>query len=400
MKTAVTLTAGLAAAIACAAPLFLLPNQQNLKAKVLFVEPVTGVVTARETKTGRTFQFALPTDVTSGLKVGDAVDVDLGGMRITGVKGAARTAQIREPDFQEPCCAVVAFATDSAALEALLRGLSGAEPVGANNAANPNMDTGSALKALLGRVSNAEPVGANSATVDFRSLLAGAGPINGIIDPAEPVGAIVLLRNVTTSAYHVVAVSGTPSQGAIGSGAAVAVDERSGVAFFRANNQTYSHPLLRPSQGDQANKGPWVITPNAQLKGIMGRPVTRFPVKTDSAGRVISVYAPGTTRDHVSMAVLGEDQDIVEGEYDVKVMRVTVPKVPIKKGHETRLLIGALAFAGKDQALHYVFDAAGQKQLFYMIGYEIIAVPAGTYSLKAGTRVIPFVVKDGEVTEL
>ncbi|MEX2244123.1 MAG: hypothetical protein WD716_09795 [Fimbriimonadaceae bacterium] len=399
MKTAVTFTVGLAAAIACTAPLFLLSAQQNLKAKVMFAEP-TGVVTARETKTGRTFQFTVPADVAAGLKAGDAVDVNFGGMRVTGVKGAVRTAQIREPDPVEPCCSVVAFATDSAALEALLRGLSGAEPTGATNAANPNMDTGSALKALLSRVSNAEPVGATSATLDFRSLLRTADPINGIIDPVEPINGIALLRDLSSGAYHVVAVSGTPPPGAIGSAATVAVDNRAGVALFRSGGQTYSHPLLRPAQGGSANKGPWVITPNARLSGIMGRLVTKFPEKTDSSGRLIYVYAPGTTEDHVSVAATGEDQDIVEGEYDVKVMRVTVPNVPIKKGHETRLLIGALTFAGRDQSLHYVFDSTGQKQLFQIIGYEIIAVPAGTYSLKAGNRVIPFEIKDGEVTAL
>jgi hypothetical protein len=264
------------------------------------------------------------------------------------------------------------------------------------------MDAGSAVKALLGRVTTAEPVGSNSATVDFRSLLRGAVPINGIIDPAEPVSGIALVRDITTGAHHVVVISGTPPPGVIGSamtGSGIAIDGKSGFAVFRSNNQAFTYPLYRPG-ADSLRKGPWVITPNAQLRGIIGRLVTKIPEKVESSGRLIYVYAPGTTSDHVSMAVLAEDQDIVEGDYDVKVMRVTVPNVPIKKGHETRLLIGALAFAGKDQALHYVFDAEGKKQLFYMIGYEVIAVPAGTYSLKAGTRVIPFIVKDGEVTEL
>jgi hypothetical protein len=399
MKLRSTLLGATLAVIVCAAPLFAFV-QRDARSKVISVNAVTGAVMARDTKTGRTFAFTVTADVAATLKPGDDVVADFGGMRVTSVKGATRTPPIREPDPSEPCCGVVAFATDSAALEALLRGLSGAEPVGANNAANPNMDTGSALKSLLSRVSNAEPVNTNSATLDFRSLLRGAEPITGIIDPVEPVTGIALLRDLASGAYHVVAVSGTSPPGVIGSGATASIDDKAGVALFRSNNQTYSHPLYRPGRSGTESKGPWVITPNAQLRGIIGRLVTKFPDKTDSSGRLIYVYEPGKTSDHVSVSAVGEDQDIVEGEYDVKVMRVTVPNVPIKKGHETRLLIGALTFAGRDQSLHYVFDATGQKQMFQIIGYEIIAVPAGTYSLKAGTRVIPFVVKDGEVTEL
>jgi hypothetical protein len=399
MKRTFTLSATVLAALACTAPLFLFSPTQSLKAKVLFADPVNGVVTARETKTGRTFQFTLPADVASGVKVGDAVDVDLGGMRVTGVKGAARTAQIREPDSSEPCCNVVAFATDSAALEALLRGLSGAEPTGATNAANPNMDTGSALKALLARVSNAEPVGANSATVDFRSLLKGVEPINGAVDPAEPVGAIVLLRNITTNAYHVVAVSGTPPPGAIGSGATAAIDERSGLAYFRASNQTFSHPLYRPAKGGPENKGPWEITPDASLKGITGKLLTNFPQDTDGAWRGVWVYNVGTT-DQVSYMVIGEPHVIVEGEYDVKVNDVKLLRVPIKKGHVTRILLGALKFAAGGQNRRSIWDASGKTELFQMNEYETVGIPQGTYSIKAGSRVVTFEIRDGEVTAI
>ena len=399
MKRTSALIPTVAALLAATAPLFLLASPQNLKAKVLFADPVNGIVTARETKTGRTFQFTLPADVVAGLKAGDAVDVDLGGMRVTGVKGAARTAQIREPESLEPCCGVVAFATDSAALEALLRGLTGAEPVGANNAANPNMDTGSALKALLSRVGNAEPVGANSATVDFKSLLKGAEPINSIIDPAEPVGAIVLLRDLSSSAYHVVAVSGTPPPGAIGSGATAVVDERSGVALFRANNQTYSHPLYRPARSGPENKGPWVLTANAELKGMMGKLVTNFPTETDGTSRGVWVYNVGTA-DQVSYMVVGEPHNIIEGEYDVKVNDVRLSRVPIKRGHETRILIGAVKFAAGGQNRRAIFDASGKTELFRMNENETGGLPQGTSSLKAGTRVVTFEIKDGEITEL
>jgi hypothetical protein len=261
------------------------------------------------------------------------------------------------------------------------------------------MDTGSALKSLLSRVSNAEPVNTNSATLDFRSLLRGADPINGIIDPAGPVNGIALLRDLASGAYHVVAVSGTPPPGVIGSGATASIDDKTGVALFRSNNQTYSHPLYRPTTADPANKGPWVVTPDAEIKGMMGRLVTNFHADTDGTWRGVWVYNVGTT-DQVSYMVVGEPHVIVEGEYDVKVNNVTLSRVPIKRGHETRILIGALKFGAGGQNRRSIFDASGRVELFQMNEYETIGIPVGAYSIKAGSRVVTFVIKDGEVTAI
>lgn len=393
MKTVSLVTAALVAAT----PIVVFCGQQQAKAKVLKTAP-GGVVLARDTKTGRAFQFTVAADVAAGLQPGDALDADLAGMRLINVKGAARTAQIREPDFGEPCCNVVAYVTDSAALEALLRGIAGAEPVGANNAANPNMDSNSALKALLARVSNAEPVGANSATVDFKSLTKGAEPIHNAIDPAEPVGAIVLLRDQTSGVYHVVPVSGNPPAGAIASGATASVDAAAGFALIRSGGQTFAHPLYRPSARVEA-KGPWVLTPKPEIQGMMGRLVTNFPKETNGTWRGVWVYNVGT-QDQVSYMVVGEPHVIVEGDYDVKVNEVRLSKVPIKRGHETRILLGALKFAAGGQNRRSIYDATGKTELFQMNEYEIIGIPVGTYSIKAGTRVFTFEIKDGEVTAI
>ena len=408
MKSVLAPISALLAALAIAAPILLFPVQRAASARIVSVEPVKGVVTARETKTGRTFQFALPANVAAGLKPGDAVTADLAAMKVATVKGVAQTAQIREPDGLDPCCNVVAFASDGVALEALLRGLSGAEPVGANrNQGDSAEPLGDALKSLLSSISNAEPVGAmKGGRVDFRSIIKGAEMRHDIIDLAEPVNGIVVARDLTTGAHHVVMMTGTPPAGAVGSammsGGGVSIDEENGLAMFRANNQTYSYPLYRPyaTQGAGAQKGPWVITPNAQLRGIMGRLVTKFHPQTDGTARMVYVYTPGT-EEEVSHAITGDPQEIVEGEYDVRVMNVTVPNVPIKKGNETRILIGALTFAAASaNSLNYVYDATGQKELFLMIGKGTTSVPVGTYSIKVGARVVKFEIKDGELTEL
>jgi hypothetical protein len=366
MKTAFKSFVAVGAALVCTAPIAVLALQQSSKGRVVSVG-TGGVVILRDSKSGRTFKATLPADVASSLVIGDVVELDLPGMRTVSVKGTARAVQLAEPDWGAPCCAVVAFAKDGSALHSMLNALSGSTSV-------------------------------NASQIDLKTLVANGGSVSAIADPAEPLSGVLLVRDNANGAHHLLILSGSTATGAMGATMSnpVVVDERGGFAVLRGANQSFTFPLWKP---DNAEQGPWVMTPNPSLSGINGRLVTKFAPGTDSAARVIRVFNPGTENE-VSMAVLGEDQTLIEGEYDVKVLRVTVPKVPIKKGFETRLLIGALAFASRDQDLHYVYDAKGEKQLFYLIGYEVIAIPAGKYSLKAGNRVVPFEIKDGQVTTL
>jgi hypothetical protein len=283
---------------------------------------------------------------------------------------------------------VVALIKDTKALAALLNRLAEAEPVGIRTEAEPVGKPPARLKMLF-----AEPI----TGIQFE----GIEPINDMVGLVQVDGTGQFLL-----VYHPAEPVGRPGPGfgeEVRIGSRVALDLSSGAGFARSLARPDSRYPLRvlgkPTSAGRGASGPWEVTQNAELRGINGRLITRFPERTSGTLRIIRVLSPGTET-QVSRAVTGDDQLVPEGEYDVEVMKVRLAKVPIKKGYDTRIRIGAVTFAAGGNSRHSIFDAAGQKELFRMMGSEVMPLPEGKYSIKAGTRVIPFEIKDGQVTEL
>lgn len=283
---------------------------------------------------------------------------------------------------------IVALVKDTKALAALLNQLAEAEPVGIRTEAEPVGKPPSRLKAMF-----AEPL----TGIQFE----GIEPINDMVGLVQVDGTGQFLL-----VYHPAEPVGRPGPGfgeEVRIGSRISLDLNSGQGFARSlarPDSRYTLRVLRKPAGSGRNASdPWEITPNAELRGINGRLITKFPEKTSGTLRIIRVYEPGASKE-VSYAVTGDDQLLPEGEYDVEVMKVRLAKVPIKKGHDTRIKIGAVTFAGGGNSRHSIYDAKGEKELFRMTAYEVMAMPEGKYALKSGSRVIPFEIKDGQVTEL
>lgn len=283
---------------------------------------------------------------------------------------------------------VVALVKDTKALAAFLNKIVEAEPVGVRADAEPVGKPPSRIKPMF------------------------AEPLTGLqFDAIEPINDIVGLVQVDGSGefvlvYHPAEPVGQPGprfSEEVRIGSRISIDLNSGAGYARSLARPGSKYALRvlrkPIGAEKSATNAWEVTPNAELRGINGRLVTKFPDRTDGTLRVIRVLSPGTS-EQVSQALTGEEQLLPEGEYDVTVMKVRIAKVPIKAGHDTRIKIGALTFSGGGNTRHAIFDAKGEKELFRMTAYEVMAMPVGTYAIKAGSRVITFEIKDGEVTEL
>lgn len=283
---------------------------------------------------------------------------------------------------------VVALVKDTKALAAFLNKIVEAEPVGIRAEAEPVGKPPSRIKAMF------------------------AEPITGLqFDAIEPINDIVGLVQVDGSGefvlvYHPAEPVGQPGprfSEEVRIGSRISIDLNSGAGYARSLARPGSKYALRvlrkPIGAEQSATNAWEVTPNGKLRGINGRLVTKFPDRTDGTLRVIRVLSPGTS-EQVSQAVTGEEQLLPEGEYDVMVMKVRIAKVPIKAGHDTRIKIGALTFSGGGNTRHGIFDAKGEKELFRMTAFEVMALPVGTYAIKAGSRVVTFEIRDGEVTEL
>ncbi|HWP30556.1 MAG TPA: hypothetical protein VNK96_02350 [Fimbriimonadales bacterium] len=282
---------------------------------------------------------------------------------------------------------VVAIIKDSKALAALLNKLAEAEPVGIRTEAEPVGKPASRLKAMFAEPLSIVQFDYIEPINDVLGLVQvdGSGEYLLIYHPAEPVGrpGLVLGEELRI-------------------GTRVSLDLKAGTGSVRSlakPGSNYTVRVLRkPAGGGKEASEAWEITPNSKLRGVTGRLIAKFPERTDSGARFFHVYKAGTKEEvHPTTT---EPLLLPQGEYDVRVVDVILAKVPIKAGHDTRIKIGAVTFAGGGNTVYHVYDAKGEKELFVMAANQVRPMPVGKYAVKMGSTLVQFEIKDGEVTEL
>lgn len=150
-----------------------------------------------------------------------------------------------------------------------------------------------------------------------------------------------------------------------------------------------------PAKNESAEK--WVIHPVENMKGVLGRLNTNFPVDVEWTLDVRTTENKFITN-RSGFSRHGSFYDIAPGRYFFRLNTITVENVPIEKGKETRLKAGYLSVvSGGDWNL---YDESMQK--FHTSGNKPkkIALPVGNYQLKLGGQFFPLVVKDGETVEM
>lgn len=331
---------------------------------VVSTDPVRGAVGVRDRFTGRLYQVN-SADLANSLKIGDLVDADPTMTQVITVKGVARTAQLREPDAVEPCCSVVSIAKDKQIANGLLSGI-------ITEAGKPF----DAIAPFHGVV-----IAKNTTTGELHVL---EMAVDVKPDPAEPVnikGAGKLLQ--TMSPLIDVIRTGDP---AWVSGSHGMVRGKTGMYAFK----------LRGAEGKDSQ--PWVLEPDPKAEGRFGIVRTNWHEKTSSTYQAIYVYLPGEREKQEYYEFFKREHSVMEGEYDIKVNGMVLEKVPVKAGHATRILMGALRSTARFENQLAILDAKGNPVMAIQ-GGQTIALPIGTYQLKVGTRMVKVEIKENEVTD-
>lgn len=358
---------------------------------VVRIDSAKGLVNIRDAHTGRVMAFKASSADLANLKVGDEVKANWKSNALVEMKGVAKTAALVEPDYVEPCCGVVAVVKDRAAMQALLGGIF-AEP--GNNTKDP-------AEPVNGFTKNIKGIDAiNGVQADFGNVLDGAEPVNGII----------LARNIATGALHVLNASVLASDGlsqtsapitsSVRIGDPVSIDAAAGIAMLKSGTATYAFNLRGIKKyGEPINDlRAWVVEPDANAKGQYGIVKTEWHEKAISGHRSLYVYLPGEREKHEYYELQKREHSVLIGEYDMKVNGVLLEKVPVKAGHATRILMGALHYNADYANQLSVFDAKDRLSL-KMQGGETFAIPIGNYYAKVGTRTMKIEIKENQVTE-
>ncbi|MEX2244126.1 MAG: hypothetical protein WD716_09810 [Fimbriimonadaceae bacterium] len=325
---------------------------------VVSVDALKGTVQVRNNFTGRLMQIN-SAELAKTLKAGDALDADADMKQLTQIKGVARTVALVEPDALEPCCAIVTIAKDKSIANALLSGV-------ITNAGKPYDAVAPfyGIVVVKDRVSGAFHV-LDTAVLIARAELAGA--------TASPMTMSKTLDDLKVD--DPIWISGKHG-------------------MFKSKGVTYAFKL----RGADNDGGPWVVEPDAKAVGRYGIIRTNWHDRAGSAFQAIYVYLPGEREKQEYYEFWKKEHSVMEGEYDIKINGMILEKVPIKSGHATRILLGAI-HSTAPFATQLVINDSQDRRVNAIQGGNIIALPIGTYNLKVGTRTVKVEVKENEVTE-
>jgi hypothetical protein len=333
---------------------------------VIDTDAVKGLVNVRNRFNGRMMQIN-SADLAKTLKVGDELDADVGMTQVVTIKGVAKTVGLQEPDAITPCCAVVSIAKDKQIANGLLSGI-------ITNAGKPF----DAVAPFHGVVIAKDLTTGVLHVLD--TSVESASPINDVkakVDPAEPVGA----RRTMSKIINEMKV-GDP----------VWVSGKHGMVRGKGGMYAFQ---LRGAEGK--DRQPWVMEPDTNAEGRFGIVRTNWHATVSATYQTIYVYLPGERDKSEYSEVFKEEHSVLEGEYDIKINGMMLTKVPVKAGHATRILLGALRSTAPFANQLNILDSK-DREVNAIQGGQTIALPIGTYHLKVGTRTIKVEIKENEVT--
>jgi Cu/Ag efflux protein CusF len=306
---------------------------------VIALDAAQGLATVRDTTTARTMQFRADATDLRTLKVGDRLAADMAGGKVFSVGAARRGYNLFEPDTATPCCNVV----------------------------------------------NVQP------------------------DPAVPCCEVVTAQNTSTGLTFQF-TAGEALKNSLKVGQSVSLDPAGGYAFVQsaasgatgraARSATYSYPV-RPAGGATPESAPlsdkpWEVTPNPSLRGSTGRLVVNVP---GDARLLLNIMKAGETN-FIDSWYGSKAGNFLPGSYDIKIWDARLRGVPVERGHDTRLRVGALSVPA-GAATFEVYDETRTDRVYSGHAAESsrIVLPVGRYFVRAAGGEQLVVIRDGRVTE-
>ena len=327
-----------------------------------------GTVSVRNRFTGLVKQIS-SAELARSLKIGDELDADPAMSRIVSIKGVAKTVSLQEPDAVEPCCGVVSIAKDKQIANGLLSGIM-------TNAGKPYDAVAPFHGVVIAKDLTSGVLHVLDTSVD------GVTPINDIKGQVNPAGPITEMRRTMSKVIDKVKV-GDP------------VWVTGGYGSLRVDGSKYAF-MLRGAEPVGSIKA-WVMEPDPKAEGRYGIVRTNWHEKVGSGYQAIKVFLPGKRDADEYSEFFKKEHSVMEGEYDIVINGAQLEKVPVKAGHATRILLGALRSTAKYENQLAIHDSKG-RPVAKIQGTETIALPIGTYQMKVGTRMVKVEIKENEVT--
>jgi hypothetical protein len=165
--------------------------------------------------------------------------------------------------------------------------------------------------------------------------------------------------------------------------------------------QTIEKRLDNRSELSLKTNAAFVVTPNPDMKGRLGRVVFKFPEGSKCDSTHVAVLKGGSkVKDKPIQAGYGNaSYELMPGTYAVVVAGKLVDGGEVKSKNETFPQVGALRLQVGNETQVKVLDADGKTEVYSGYGSADVGLPVGTFKVSVAGQTEDVKVEAGKVTE-
>jgi hypothetical protein len=142
----------------------------------------------------------------------------------------------------------------------------------------------------------------------------------------------------------------------------------------------------------------FVVSPNPELKGRLGRLVISFPEGADVGGTRVDVYKSGESKS-IAGGYGSRTFDLLPGTHAVAIAGKLVEGVPVQSGNDTKLKVGAIRITAGSGTRVDLLDPATKKSLSGGYGNKQYGLPIGTIAVQVANQSELVTIQEGKITD-
>ena len=148
-----------------------------------------------------------------------------------------------------------------------------------------------------------------------------------------------------------------------------------------------------------ANPGDFfLVSPNPELKGRLGRLVVAFPEGANASGTRVDVYKSSESSS-IAGGYGGKTFDLLPGSHTVVIAGKRVEGVPVQSGNDTKLKVGALRITAGSGTRVDLLDPATKKSLVGGYGNQQYGLPVGPIAVQVAGQSEVVTIQEGKITD-
>jgi hypothetical protein len=147
-------------------------------------------------------------------------------------------------------------------------------------------------------------------------------------------------------------------------------------------------------------QGGYEIVANPEMKGRLGRVVIAYAdgVALNPDANRTGIHKEGEAKE-ASSGYGPIARELTPGSYDLVVNGKKISGIPVKSGHDTRILSGVLRLHGASETRFTLHDVGMERSFRAAYGNALLGLPAGDYEIEVNGSREKFTIEPGKITD-